>query len=102
MSWSPKLSMPVRAWLRLMERYKVTAGTILGHISRYVDAGHKLLRAEEILGLSAASPDQQAAAFTAYDELGTAMLKPVFDKLNGTLTYDELRILRLCYLSREE
>ena len=84
----------------LMERYHVTAGTILDHLARYIEAGNTIRHAEELLALSSASPDQQAAAFAAFDELGTAMLRPVFDKLNGTLNYDELRILRLCFLSQ--
>jgi hypothetical protein len=84
----------------LMERYHVTAGTILDHLARYIEAGNTIRRAEELLALSSASPDQQADAFAAFDELGTALLKPVFDKLNGTMNYDELKILRLCFLSR--
>jgi ATP-dependent DNA helicase RecQ len=84
----------------LMERYHVTAATILDHLARYIEAGHTIRRAEELLALSSASPDQQATAFTAFDELGTALLKPVFDKLNGALNYDELKILRLCFLSQ--
>jgi ATP-dependent DNA helicase RecQ len=84
----------------LMERYHVTAGTILDHLARYAEAGHSIRRAEELLALSSASPDQQAAAFAAFDELGTALLKPVFDKLNESLNYDELKILRLCFLSQ--
>ncbi|MGB8215517.1 MAG: DNA helicase RecQ [Anaerolineales bacterium] len=86
----------------LMERYQVTAGTILDHLSRYIEAGHKIRPAEDLLALSAASPDQQAAAFAAFRELGTALLRPVFDKLNGSLSYDELKVLRLCFLSQSE
>jgi hypothetical protein len=58
------------------------------------------LARRDTVALSSASPDQQATAFTAFDELGTALLKPVFDKLNGALNYDELKILRLCFLSQ--
>ena len=86
----------------LMVRYQVTASTILDHLARYAAAGHKLRRAEELLALSSASPDQQEAAFAAFDELGTAFLKPVFDKLNETLDYNELKILRICYLNQNE
>ena len=86
----------------LAARYTVTPATILGHLDRYLAAGNKLNRADEILALSCASPDQQAAAFDAFAELGTDMLKPVFDKLNGSLNYDELKILRICYLSQGE
>jgi len=38
------------------------------------------------------------AVFKAFDMLGSDMLKPVHEKLNGTVNYDELKILRLCYL----
>ena len=86
----------------LAARYTVTPATILGHLDRYLAAGNKLNRADEILALSCASPDQQAAAFGAFAELGTDLLKPVFDKLNGSLNYDELKILRICYLSQGE
>jgi hypothetical protein len=48
-----------------------------------------------------ASPDQQAAAFAAFDELRTAELMPVFDKLKWALNYDELKILRICYIRQE-
>jgi ATP-dependent DNA helicase RecQ len=84
----------------LMEHYHVTAGTILDHLARYAEAGQPLRHAEELLSFSSASPDQQSAAFAAFDELGTALLKPVFDRLNGTINYDELKILRLCFLGR--
>jgi ATP-dependent DNA helicase RecQ len=84
----------------LMERYHVTVDTILKHLTSYVEDGNTLRRADELLALSSASPDQQTAAFSAFDELGTVLLKPVFDKLNGTINYDELKILRLCFLSQ--
>jgi hypothetical protein len=45
--------------------------------------------------------DQQATAFKVFIELGTALLKPVFDKFIGVLNYDELKIVRICYLSQE-
>jgi ATP-dependent DNA helicase RecQ len=86
----------------LVARYNVTTATILEHLNRYLAAGHTLRRAAELLALSSASPDQQAAAFAAFAELGTDLLKPVFDRLDGALDYDELKILRLCYLSQAE
>jgi len=83
----------------LMERYHVKAATILDHLTRYIEAGNTIRRAGELLAFSSASPDQQASAFAAFEEIGTALLKPVFDRLNGALNYDELKILRLCFLS---
>jgi len=41
----------------------------------------------------------QQLAFEGFSENGTKYLKPVFEKLNGVMDYDELKILRLIYLS---
>jgi len=82
----------------LMARYGVTADTILNHLARFIQAGNPLRSAEDLISLSNLSPDQQMAVFKAFDHMGPDMLKPVYDKLNGAVNYDELRILRLCYL----
>jgi ATP-dependent DNA helicase RecQ len=82
----------------LMERRQVTQGTILEHLTKYVMAGKKLRSGKDLQALIFATPEQRQAAFAAFDELGTAYLKPVFDKLNGVLNYDDLKILRMLYL----
>ena len=81
-----------------MERHQVTKGTILEHFTKYVMVGNKLRNDNDLQSLISATPDQQQAAFAAFDELSPTYLKPVFDKMNGTLNYDELKILRLLYL----
>ncbi len=82
----------------LMKRYDVSADTILNHLARYIMGGNPLRSAEDLIALSNLNPDQQMAVFKAFDKLGSDMLKPVYDALKGTVNYDELRILRLCYL----
>jgi ATP-dependent DNA helicase RecQ len=84
----------------LRERYHVTVGTILDHLARYAAAGNRLRGGSDLQSLTSTSPDQQQAAMQAFDELGTAFLKPIFDRLGEAVTYDELRILRLMYLAR--
>jgi ATP-dependent DNA helicase RecQ len=86
----------------LMKRYRVTAGTILDHLTRYLTAGNRLRNGSDLQALSSASPDEQGAAFAAFDELGTAFLKPAFDRLEGKIDYDELKILRMLYLIASE
>jgi len=86
----------------LMERYHVTAGTILDHLARYLAAGNRLRDDADLQSLTSAAPEQQQAAFAAFDELGTFYLKPVFDKLNGALNYDDLKILRMMYLIAQQ
>jgi len=85
----------------LMKRYDVSADTILNHLARFIMAGNPLRSAEDLIALSNLSPDQQLAVFKAFDQMGADMLKPVYEKFNGTVNYDELRILRLCYLCEE-
>ncbi|HKJ39388.1 MAG TPA: RQC domain-containing protein, partial [Anaerolineales bacterium] len=82
----------------LMEQYGVKANTILNHLNKYLLAGNNLRDNGDLQSLSMATPDQQQSAFAAFDELSPTYLKPVFDKLNGKLDYDELKILRMMYL----
>ncbi len=85
----------------LMKRYGVTADTILNHLARFIMAGNPLRTAEDLISLSQLSPDQQQKVFMAFDEFGSDMLKPIYDKLNASVNYDELKILRLCYLCEQ-
>ena len=82
----------------LIKRYGVSADTILNHLARFIMAGNPLRTADDLIALSKLSPDVQQKVFAVFDEIGSDMLKPVYDKLNGTVNYDELRIMRLCYL----
>jgi ATP-dependent DNA helicase RecQ len=82
----------------LMERYQVTMSTILEHLSRYLAAGNKLRSDGDIRALTSATLEQQQAAFQAFDEHSPTFLRPVYDALNGALSYDDLKILRLLYL----
>ena len=87
----------------LMERYRVTQGTILGHLTRYLSAGNTLRKGEDLQELTSVAPEQKQAILAAFDELSPTFLKPVYEKLNGELNYDELKILRMLYLiSRQE
>ena len=86
-----------------MERYQVTPGTVLDHLTWYLSAGNILRNGEDLQALTRATPEQKQAAFAAFDELGPTFLKPVYDKLNGAMNYDELKILRMLYIiSRQD
>ena len=82
----------------LMERYHVTQGTILGHLTRYLSTGNTLREGEDLQKLTFATPEQRQSVFAAFDELSPSFLKPVYEKLNGELNYNELKILRMLYL----
>jgi ATP-dependent DNA helicase RecQ len=82
----------------LRERYQVSLGTIVDHLTRYAAAGNRLRNSDEFRVYASTSTEDQEAAFAAFAELGTDFLKPVHDKLNGVLNYDQLKILRIIYL----
>jgi ATP-dependent DNA helicase RecQ len=82
----------------LMERHQVTRGTILEHLTKFAMAGNKLQNGADLQALTCATPEQQQVAFAAFDELSPTLLKPIRDRLNGALNYDDLKILRLLYM----
>ena len=86
----------------LMQQYGVQLGTILDHLAAFAQDGNPLRQSNEFLSLLNIPDDQQAAALQAYEQLGTKYLRPVFDQLGGTLTYEDLKILRLHFLSRQK
>jgi ATP-dependent DNA helicase RecQ len=87
----------------LMERHNAKANTILDHLNKYLLAGNTLRNDNDLQSLTSATPEQQQSAFASFDELSPTYLKPVFDRLNGALNYDDLKILRMLYLiSRQD
>jgi ATP-dependent DNA helicase RecQ len=82
----------------LMERHQVTKGTILEHLTKYVLTGNHLRKQADLQTLTTVTNEQRMVAFRAFEELGPTMLKPIFERLNGTVNYDELKILRLLFL----
>jgi ATP-dependent DNA helicase RecQ len=85
---------------QLMEHYGVQQNTILDHLVKYAAEGHPLRGRDDLLALSALSPGEQATVLSAFNELGPERLSPVFARLDGKVSYEELKILRLYYLSK--
>lgn len=86
----------------LAGRHGVTQGTIVEHLTKYVTAGNKLRNADELRSMTSAKGEQIQLALSAFGESENLFLRPVFDKLNGELNYDELKILRLLYLTSRQ
>ena len=90
----------------MRDHFQVQLGTILDHLTRYALEGNPLREGgggspqADLLALSNLPAEQQATALQVFEELGTERLKPVFDRLNGAVGYDELKILRLHHLSK--
>ncbi len=81
--------------------FNIKQTTAIRHLYRYVMDGFGL-RSDDILALSTLPADQKKAVFKAFDQCGTEYLKPVFDALNGDVSYDDLNILRLYHLARRD
>ncbi len=84
----------------IMTEYSIKQGTVLDHLYKYFQEGYSL-RSDEFLELSAIQSDQKNTVLETFNRLGPKLLRPVFDALNGEISYDELKILRLYYLSKE-
>ncbi|MGH7452717.1 MAG: helix-turn-helix domain-containing protein, partial [bacterium] len=82
----------------LASQFKVTPRTILEHLFKCASNGYAL-RAEGLGEYSRLDPVQRAKVLEAFEKLGSNYLKPVFDALNGEVSYDELHVLRLYHLS---
>ncbi|MBI5838870.1 MAG: RecQ family ATP-dependent DNA helicase [Chloroflexi bacterium] len=86
----------------LMKSHQVTMGTILDHLMKYTQAGNSLRKDGDVESLSSTTPEQRQTALAAFAELGAYYLKPIYDKLNGALNYDDLKILRVAYLISQQ
>ncbi len=78
----------------IMQQYRVKLATVLGHLSRYSAEGHSL-RADGLREASGLPEDLVDAVISLFNSLGPDFLKPVFSELNGAVSYEELRLLRL-------
>jgi ATP-dependent DNA helicase RecQ len=86
----------------LMKRYDVQIGTILNHLTTFAVQGHPLRQDASILNFSKLSPEQIQSVMAAFKSTGIDLLKPVFDRLNGEVSYDELRLLKVYFLSLQD
>ena len=86
----------------LMQRFQIKLSTILDHLTKYIDDGNRLRCRDDLRELVHAPNDVQEMAFEAFDDLGLELLKPVFDRLDGRATYDDLRILRMLHVNSEQ
>lgn len=78
-------------------RMGVQRRTIIGHLWKYAQQGNGLRRADDLLELSELNVEAQGRVLACFAELGPDYLRPVYDALGETVSYDELHLLRLVY-----
>lgn len=81
--------------------FEIKTSTVLNHLLKVVQGGRPL-PADGFRQLSALSAAEQEQVLAAFTEHGPELLRPVYDALDETINYDELRLMRLVYLCLEE
>ena len=89
-----------RSIAEIMDIFNIKLPTVIDHLNRYVNEGFAL-RSDEIFALSTLALDQKNVVLKAFDKCGSEYLKPAFDALNGSVSYEDLKILRLYYLAEK-
>ena len=59
------------------------------------------MNTDVLLPLLEIDSGQQKIAMNLFDELGTDLLRPVYDELDGKVSYNDLQILRLLAMNKE-
>jgi ATP-dependent DNA helicase RecQ len=85
---------------KIMAEFNINPDTVINNLYKYLQAGHTL-RPDGILELSTIPSDQQDIVLETFRRFGTEFLRPIFDTLDGKISYEDLRISRLYYLSRK-
>ncbi|MBA3037942.1 MAG: DNA helicase RecQ [Desulfobacterium sp.] len=85
---------------QIMEMFNIKKVTAIDHLYNYLQSG-QTLRSDGILEISEVSSDQHRIILETFHKFGTEFLKPVFDALEGRVSYDELKIFRLYCISMD-
>ncbi|MBU0993244.1 MAG: DNA helicase RecQ [Proteobacteria bacterium] len=85
----------------IMAMFKIKQITVLDHLFKFFLEGNPLL-SEDILQLPTLPSDQKKAVLEAFDRIGYEFLSPVYSALNGSVVYEDLKLMRLCYLCEKK
>jgi ATP-dependent DNA helicase RecQ len=83
----------------LASRFRIKPSTVIQNLTRYVESGGQL-DADRLLSGSRLTTAQRERVFTEFKRHGLERLAPVRDALGGTVSYEELHLLRLCLKCR--
>ena len=84
----------------LAEQFKVKDGTIINHLYRYAQDGHEFAQSALLLEQTGLSQIHIDSALAAFAEHSHERLKPVYDSLSEQVTYDQLHLLRIYFVSQ--
>ncbi len=82
----------------LADSFEVMESTIIDHLLNYALVGNEL-RADGLVGISKLPEDKQKLVLESLDRVGSDTIRPVFDDLGGEVDWNDIRVLRLIYMS---
>ena len=80
--------------------FRIKEITLMTHLTKYVEEGNKI-NTNILHDAIAATDDEQIAVFKSFERFGVVYLKPIFDELDEEVSYDDLRVLKVCYLNKK-
>ena len=84
----------------ILNEFNFKLGTFLSHLNRYVTEGNRV-NTDGLLQLLEIDSGQQKIVLNLFKELGTDLLRPIYDELDGKVSYNDLQILRLLAMNKE-
>ena len=85
---------------KIMAQYNIKLVTVLDHLFKYSLEGNKI-RSDGLLSVSALSQKEIQPVLETFHRLGAEYLSPIFKEHHGKISYDDLKIIRLYYLSEK-
>ncbi|MGF1671743.1 MAG: DNA helicase RecQ [Balneolaceae bacterium] len=85
----------------LAEEHGVKIATILNHLKTFAEEGNEL-KSKGILEVSSLSERKQNEVIQSMDRMGHTLLKPVYEDLDKSVDYNELRIMQLYYMIQKK
>jgi ATP-dependent DNA helicase RecQ len=83
----------------LSSKFRIKEITLLTHLTTFVNEGNKI-NTNILADMIEVNDEKQIEVFKAFEQLGVSYLKPIFDELKETVTYEDLRVLKVCYLNQ--
>jgi ATP-dependent DNA helicase RecQ len=81
-----------------MAGYSIKLITVLDHLFKY-HLEVNSIRPDGLCSLTTLDKKQQDNVLKSFEKLGPEFLSPVFKAHNGEISYEDLKILRLYYMS---
>ncbi len=85
---------------QIAEQFQIMPGTVIDHLHKFLLEGNSL-KNDSILAFSKLTKERQDEVLKIFDKEGTMRLKSVFDEFGGEVGYDELKTMRVYYLSMQ-